>query len=35
MGCGCGKEVKMRDGVWMWETGQGEGCGVDVGNRSG
>ena len=34
MGCGCGKEDKMRDGVGMSETGQGEGWGVDVGKRS-
>ena len=34
MGCGCGKEVKMRDGVGMLETGQDEGWGRDVGNGS-
>ena len=46
MGCGCGKEDKMRDGVGMLETGQGEGrvgmletgqgegWGVDVGKRT-
>ena len=26
------EEVKMRDGVWMWERGQDERWGRDVGN---